>query len=118
MQATNGRDEHLERNSSYHVIIANPIRISLSPESLDMSWEEQGDVLHKLLSNGVIVACDLKRTKHLAHTIESFPCGAICLKHLVKEALVHVDWDKLEEVLVEQRENLGRLEIISKPIRC
>ena len=36
--------------------------------------------------------------------------------HLVKEALVHVDRDELEEVLVEKRENLDRLEIISKPI--
>ena len=98
------------------MIIANPICISLSPESLDMSWEEQGDVLHKLLPNGVIVACDLKRTKHLGRTMKIFPCGAICLNHLVKEALVHVDRDELEEVLVEQRENLDRLEIISKPI--
>jgi hypothetical protein len=71
------------------VIIANPICISLSPESLDMSWEEQGDVLHKLLSNGVIVACYLESTKHL-----------------VKEALVHVNRDELEEVLVEQRKDL------------
>ena len=30
-----------------------------------MSWEEQGDVLHELLSNGVIMACHLKRTEHL-----------------------------------------------------
>ena len=28
------------------------------------------------------------------------------MNHLVKEALVHVDRDELEEVLVEQRENL------------
>ena len=65
MQATYGGYENLERNSLHKVIIANPICISLSPESLDMSWEEQGDVLHKLLSNGVIVACYLESTKHL-----------------------------------------------------
>ena len=104
MQATNGRDEHLERNSSYHVIIANPIRISLSPESLDMSWEEQGDVLHELLSNGVIMACHLKRTEHLKQ------CLYVVLgqrSHLVKEALIHVNWDELKEVLVKEREDLG-----------
>ena len=27
--------------------------------------------------------------------------------HLVKEALIHVDWDELKEVLVKERENLG-----------
>ena len=36
------------------------------------------------------------------------------MNHLVKEALVHVDRDELEEVLVEQRKNLARLKIISE----
>jgi len=67
----------------------NPICISLSSKSLDMSWEKEGDVLHELLSDSVIVACNLKGTQHL-----------------IKEALVHVNWYELEEMLIKQWENL------------
>ena len=69
-----------------------------------MSWEEQGDVLHELLSNGVIMACHLKRTEHLKQ------CLYVVLgqrSHLVKEALIHVNWNELKEVLVKEREDLG-----------
>ena len=69
-----------------------------------MSWEEQGDVLHELLSNGVIMTCHLKRTEHLKQ------CLYVVLghrSHLVEEALIHVNWDELKEVLVKEREDLG-----------
>ena len=38
------------------------------------------------------------------------------MKHnLVEEALIHMNWDELEEVLVKQRENLDGKEMTSKP---
>ena len=56
VQAANGGDQY-------------PICISLCPKPLDMSWEEEGDVLHQLLSNSVIVARHLKGTEHLVACI-------------------------------------------------
>ena len=56
------------------------------------------------------MACHLKRTKHLmvVHAIKLLPCGAAtCSNHLIEEALIHVNRDELEEVLVKQGENLG-----------
>ena len=51
------------------------------------------------------MARHLKRTEHLKQ------CLYVVLgqrSHLVKEALIHVNWDELKEVLVKEREDLGK----------
>ena len=74
------------------VVIVASVMIKISPlssESLDMFWEEESNVLHKLFSGEIIVTSYLEGR-------EDF----------VQEAFVQVEGNEAEEMSVKQGEHL------------